>query len=130
MNEDESAAGLAATPGYRYAEVVGDQLFVAGQVPHDSDGVLLGAGDPAAQASACLDNLRRVLQVHGFDHPDIRRLVVYVVGEQQNLSTAWSAVRGWFGGEVPPATLLGVNLLGYEHQLVEIDATIVRTSAD
>jgi hypothetical protein len=29
-NAAETAAGLAPTPGYRYASVVGDQLFVAG----------------------------------------------------------------------------------------------------
>lgn len=33
INEVELAAGLAPTPGYRYASVVADELFVAGQVP-------------------------------------------------------------------------------------------------
>lgn len=126
MNDDEVRAGLAKTPGYRYAEVVGDQLFVAGQVPHDERGDLVGVGDPALQATACLDNLRLVLGVHGFDLTDVRQLVVYVVGEHPNLIDAWGAVRSWFDGSVPPATLLGVNLLGYADQLVEIDATIVR----
>ena len=126
MNDDEQAAGLAETPGYRYADVVGDQLFVAGQVPHDSAGALVGVGDPALQATTCLDNLARVIAVHDFDLADIRQLVVYVVGEHQNLLDAWDAVRSWFDGSVPPATLLGVNLLGYGEQLVEIDATIVR----
>lgn len=119
-------AGLAATPGYRYADVAGPQLFVAGQVPHDGSGQLVGAGDPTAQAVACLDNLRTLLEVHGFAVEDIRRLVVYVVGEHQNLVDAWDAVVGWFDGGVPPATLLGVDLLGHGDQLVEIDATIVR----
>ena len=58
--------------------------------------------------------------------PDIRRLVVYVVGEQADLSTAWSAVTEHFGGQVPPATLLGVARLGYPGQVVEIDATVVK----
>ena len=57
MNDAEQVAGLAATPGYRYAEVVGNQLFVAGQVPHDRSGTLLGHDDPGRQAQACLDNL-------------------------------------------------------------------------
>lgn len=126
MNDEETAAGMAATPGYRYADRFGDQLFVAGQVPHDPDGKLIGADDPANQATACLDNLQRLLDVHGLGSVDIRQLVIYVVGEQQNLSAAWSAVRDWFGsGGVPPATLLGVNLLGHPGQLVEIDATVI-----
>ncbi len=128
MNDDELAAGLAPTPKYRYADVVGNQLFVAGQVPLDSTGELVGLGDPALQAATCLDNLRIVLQVNGFDVADLRHLTVYVVGEHQNLLDAWDAVTAWFDGEVPPATLLGVTLLGYTEQLVEIDATIVRDS--
>ncbi len=122
----ERAAGLATTPGYRYADRVGHQLFVAGQVPLDHEGDLVGVGDPAAQAGSCLDNLRTLLDVHGFDIADIRQLTVYVVGEHQNLLDTWAAVTDWFTGPVPPATLLGVNLLGYRDQLVEIDATVIR----
>ena len=126
MNDDELAAGLAPTPGYRYADVVGDRLFVAGQVPHDEHGNLVGVGDPYRQATQCLDNLRTVIAVHGFGLDDVRQLTIYVVGEHTNLTTAWGAVTEWFEGPVPPATLLGVNDLGYTDQLVEIDATVVR----
>ena len=102
-NADEQAAGLAPTPGYRYADVAGDQLFVAGQVP--------------------------LVEVHRFGLADVRQLTVYVVGPHQHLLDAWAAVNEWFDGNVSPATLLGVHLLGYPEQLVEIDATIVRTDA-
>ena len=126
MNDEELAAGLAPTPGYRYADVVGDRLFVAGQVPHAEDGALVGLGDPHQQATQCLDNLRTLVEVHGLDVDDVRQLTIYVVGEHENLTTAWDAVTDWFDGPVPPATLLGVNDLGYRDQLVEIDATVIR----
>lgn len=129
VNGEELAAGLAPTPGYRYATAVGDELFVAGQVPLDGDGDLIGRNDPADQARTCLDNLETVLGVHGFGLGDIRHLTIYVVGEHQHLLDAWQAVTDWFGGPVPPATLVGVNLLGHRDQLVEIDAT-VRRDAD
>ena len=125
MNENEVDAGLAPTPGYRYADRIGDQLFVAGQVPVDSAGDLLGSGDPAVQATACLDNLRTLVEVHAMSIADVRRLTIYVVGPHQHLLEAWGSVVEWFGGEVPPATLLGVNLLGYSGQLVEVDASVV-----
>ena len=51
---------------------------------------------------------------------DIRQLTIC-----QNLTDPWQAVTEWFDNNVPPATLLGVALLGYYDQLVEIDATIV-----
>lgn len=127
MNEAELSGGLSATPQYRYADRLGNRLFVAGQVPLDSHGHLVGPEDPSAQALQCLRNLERLLGVHEFQDTDIRQLVVYVVGDQATLAGAWSAVSGWFGGQVPPATLLGVTALGYAGQLVEIDATVIKT---
>jgi enamine deaminase RidA (YjgF/YER057c/UK114 family) len=126
MNEAERAAGLAETAKYKYADRVGNQLFIAGQVPHDADGQLINAENPYAQSTQCLNNLHKLLAVHDFATSDIRQLVVYVVGEHPNLSAAWSAVKDWFGDQVPPATLLGVARLGYVGQLVEIDATIIK----
>ena len=126
MNDGESYPGLAATPGYRYADEVGDRLFVAGQVPHDADAGLVGIGDAKAQARQCLHNLFTLISARGFTPDDIHHLTVYVVGERQNLLDAWNGVSQWFDGNVPPATLLSVAGLGYEHQLVEVDATIAR----
>jgi enamine deaminase RidA (YjgF/YER057c/UK114 family) len=67
------------------------------------------------------------MDVHGFSTADVCRLVVYVVGEQAHLSAAWKAVTEYFNGQVPPATLLGVARLGYVGQLVEIDATVLKS---
>ncbi len=128
MNDDERAAGLAETPGYRYADIVGNRLFVAGQVPHDAAGELLGPSDPRTQAIGCLDNLRTLVELRDFVLADVRHLTIYVVGDQEALADAWDGVRSWFDGEVPPATLLGVNLLGHPGQLVEIDAHIERSN--
>ena len=130
MNKLERAAGLAATPGYEYARHTGNQLRVAGQVPHNSAGQLVGGPDPLAQAAQCLSNLNTLLSVHGFSTGDIQRLVVYVVGEQQNLTRAWAGVQQWFSGTVPPATLLGVASLGHPGQLVEVDATVIKSAAE
>lgn len=127
MNEAEQDAGLPQTPGYRYAELLGDELFLAGQVPQDRSGAIVSAGDPAGQAAVCLDNMATVVDVNDFTIGDVRRLVIYVVGGQENLTAAWAGVVDWFDDSVPPATLLGVNRLGYPEQIVEIDATVVRT---
>jgi enamine deaminase RidA (YjgF/YER057c/UK114 family) len=129
VNEQEIAAGLMPTVGYRYADAVGDELLVAGQVPFDGAGDLVGADDPEMQAVQCLENLATVVSVGGFRIDDIHQLQVHVVGERDDLVRAWAAVAAWWDGEVPPATLLGVPVLGYEGQLVEIDARVVRTPA-
>ncbi|PZD72136.1 hypothetical protein C1752_03996 [Acaryochloris thomasi RCC1774] len=125
MNEHEIAAGLAQTPNYQYAQRIGPQLFISGQVPHDSEANLVGIGKPHVQVNQCLGNLRTLITLHGFDKRDIRQLKIYVVGDHPTLMAAWQAVTEWFNNDVPPATLLGVARLAYEHQLVEIDAMIV-----
>jgi len=126
MNELEYIVGLPPTENYQYAQRVGNQLFVAGQVPLDQDIKLVGIGNPSAQAQQCLENLHTLIRVHGFAVKDIRQLTIYGVGDRQNLVDIWQAVTTWFNDHVPPATLLGVTCLGYEHQWVEIDATIIK----
>lgn len=93
MNTLETQAGLATTPGYQYAQQVGNQLFVAGQVPHDADGNLVGLGSSQTQANQCLKNLRILMNLYSFGDLDIRQLKVYVVGNQANLTVAWQAVQ-------------------------------------
>ncbi|HSJ45771.1 MAG TPA: hypothetical protein VK923_13910 [Euzebyales bacterium] len=55
------------------------------------------------------------------------RTTVYVVGPQDALATAWSVFRdsGVSGTPMAPSTLLGVARLGYEGQLVEVDAIVL-----
>lgn len=80
VNEREIAAGLATTPDYRYADVVDNRLFLAGQVPQDESGEIVSLGDPAGQATRCLENLRTVVSANGFAIGDVRCLTIYVVG--------------------------------------------------
>lgn len=127
MNEGELAAGMASTSSYRYADRVGDQLLVAGQVPVDAGNNIVGDGDAAEQARQCLLNLITLITHHGFNRDDIHQLTVYVVGPHENLIAAWRAVVAAFDGNVPPATLLGVTVLGHRGQLVEIDSVVVST---
>ncbi|MEP7201717.1 MAG: RidA family protein [Ilumatobacteraceae bacterium] len=126
MNDGELSAGLAQTPHYRYADLVGGRLFVAGQVPRDATGDLVAPGNPVAQARQCVDNLFTLITHHGFSSADIHQLTIYVVGPHQNLLDAWGEVTACFDQNVPPSTLLGVMLLGYVDQVVEIDAVIER----
>ena len=43
--DGELYPGMAAPSGYRNLDHVGGELFVAGQVPHDAGGELVGVGD-------------------------------------------------------------------------------------
>jgi len=128
MNEIETKSGLASTPGYRYARLTGNQLYVAGQVPQDTSGAIVEVDDPYTQAAQCLANLKTLMSCYDFNSTDIQHLTIYVVGPRDNLTTAWKAVLEEFSNDVPPATLIGVSILGHEGQLVEIDATVVKNA--
>lgn len=56
---------------------------------------------------------------------DVVRTTVYVASsEQQYLVAAWEVVSDALAPHDPPSTLLGVAALGYDHQLVEVDAVV------
>ena len=51
------------------------------------------------------------------------KTTVFVASERrEDLVTAWQAVREHFGDHDAPSTLVGVAVLGYPDQLVEVEA--------
>lgn len=98
-------------------------IFLAGSCPIDRDGSTTGVGDYAAQASKCLENMKIALAAAGAGLEDVLRTRVLVASsEQSDLLTVWEVVRETFGEHDVPSTLLGVTVLGYDGQLVEIEA--------
>ena len=130
MIQRVTVPGLFTPPVYAHASVVeaGTKLaFLAGSVPLDADGKLVGAGDPVRQAEQVLANLDEQLRAVGSDMAHVVSTDVYVVsGETAVLSAVWDVVEA-SGLSIGPhsSTLLGVACLGYTGQLVEITATAV-----
>ncbi|MFJ7964125.1 RidA family protein [Streptomyces sp. NPDC096324] len=126
---------LFTPPVYAHASVVeaGTRLaFLAGSVPLDPDGKLVGPGDPVRQAEQVLANLDEQLRAVGSDMAHVVSTDVYVVsGETAVLSAVWNVVET-SGLSIGPhsSTLLGVACLGYTGQLVEITATAVVPEAE
>jgi enamine deaminase RidA (YjgF/YER057c/UK114 family) len=125
--EHTNAPGLSDPPGYSHAVVAsGGRLVVtAGAVPLDANGNLVGRGDYAAQTRQVLDNLALALGAAGARGEDVLKTTVYVVAQdREDLGGVWRVIQE---SEVAAAasTLLGVSLLGYEGQLVEVEAIAV-----
>jgi enamine deaminase RidA (YjgF/YER057c/UK114 family) len=121
---------LFPPPGYAHAAVVdaGQRLaFMAGSVPLDAEGALVGPGDPVAQARQVVANLDEALRAVGSGLEHVVASTVYVVGsDTAELSRVWEVVRASGLSDGPhTSTLLGVGCLGYTGQLVEITATAV-----
>lgn len=127
--ERHSPGGRTAGPGYAEMSITtGVRLaWLAGQCPLDDDGRLVGPGDVAAQTTQVVANLGACMTDIGVGPAQVVRTTVYVVGGQDALATAWAVFRGSgvSGTPMAPSTLLGVACLGYDGQLVEVDAIVL-----
>ena len=127
MIERRNVPALAPTPGYSHVAAAsgGRLVFTAGAVPLDGDGNLVGPGDPVAQTRQVLDNLSLALKEADATEDDVLKTTVYVVAQDRtDLAVVWRVVQE-SGVAAAASTLLGVSLLGYEGQLVEIEAVAV-----
>ena len=99
-------------------------IFLAGSCPLNEDGTTAGKSDYAVQAAKCIENMNTALAEAGATIEDVISTRVLVAStEQADLVTAWEVVRDAFGSHDVPSTLMGVTVLGYDDQLVEIEAT-------
>lgn len=123
------APALSDAVPYAYAALVGpgSLVFTAGACPLDDDGNVVAPGDVAAQAERVMANLVTALAASGCTLADVAKSTVYVASaDRDDLVAAWQVVRAAFGDHDAPSTLLGVAMLGYSDQLVEVEAVAVR----
>ncbi|MCT1655749.1 RidA family protein [Brachybacterium muris] len=118
---------LSDAAEYAYAATVPAEarlIFLAGSCPLNSDGSTCGEGDFAAQAAKCIENMKVALGEADAALEDVIATRVLVASsDQADLVAAWEVVRDAFGDHDVPSTLIGVAALGYDHQLVEVEAT-------
>lgn len=120
------SSSLSDVAEYAYAATAPAEarlVFLAGSCPLEADGSTAGVGDYAAQATRCVENMVVALEAAGATLTDVISTRVLVASSAQaDLVTAWDVVREAFGDHDVPSTLLGVTVLGYDDQLVEIEA--------
>lgn len=120
------AETLSSVAQYSYAASVepGARLiFLAGACPLDAQGRTVGVDDVAQQASCAVVNMVAALEAAGAELADVVFTRVLVASaRQEDLVAVWNVVRDAFDGHPVPSTLLGVTVLGYPDQLVEIEA--------
>ena len=83
----------------------------------------MAIGDVAGQAEQVMANLVVALQAAGASLTDVVKTTVYVATQRHDdLVAAWEVVSRHLGDHDAPSTLLGVTVLGYPDQLVEVEA--------
>ena len=107
------APGILVKPGHL--------LFIAGQTALDSDGNVVGIGDPAAQTRQIYENIGRILAAAGGTFSDLVKITRYMTDvafkEQIN-----RVQREYLTEDPPASTGIVVKGLAREDFLVEIEA--------
>ena len=105
------------------ADVVraGGLVFVAGILPVDAEGALVGGDDTVEQARFVLDELGRILDAAGCAASDVVKMSVYLVDidDRPRINPLRQA---FFGPARPASTLVEVSDLAVPGAKVEIDA--------
>jgi enamine deaminase RidA (YjgF/YER057c/UK114 family) len=126
------SSSLSDVAEYAYAATAPAQsrlIFLAGSCPLNADGTTAATEDFAGQAAKAVENMRIALSEAGASlHDVVSTRVLVAPTRREDLVSAWEVVRDSFGDHDVPSTLMGVTVLGYEHQLVEIEAVAVLDS--
>ena len=118
---------------YAYASVAppGSLVFTAGACPIDENGDVPAVGDYVRQAEHVVANLKTALAAAGAGLRNVLKTTVYVASaDRRDLYDVWQVVHAAFADHDAPSTLLGVSMLGYTNQLVEIEAVALVGQAD
>lgn len=119
------SASLSDVAEYAYAATAPAEarlIFLAGACPLNEDGSTAAIGDHAGQAAKAMENMRLALAAAGASLRDVISTRVLVASaRQEDLVAAWEVVRDEFADHDVPSTLMGVTVLGYKDQLVEIE---------
>ncbi len=119
---------LSKPSGYSHVvEFVGPGrlIYIAGQVPLDRDGKLVGPGDFRAQATQIFENLRSALEAVGAGFGHVVKTNNYLVDVSHRPILREVRERYLNNGAPPASTLIGVTALAFPEWLVEIEAVAV-----
>ena len=101
----------------------GPLLFVAGQIPIDLQGNLVGKGDVARQTEQVLENIRVIVEANGATLADVVKVTAYVTDISSLDKIAPVRLR-YFPKDGPASVLVEVSRLVDPDIMIEMDAVV------
>lgn len=115
--------------GYSDALVVtgGKTIYISGQVPTNTMGLLVGKGDLKAQTIQVFENIQRLLVQAGASFTDVVKVNTYIVNCQpKDVAVVREVRKAYLSASQPPAsTMVGVTSLVDPDFLIEIEVVAV-----
>src|SRR5262245_54582286 len=120
--------GLSKPPSYTHVVVVGNTVYLSGQVSNNEKGEVVGKGDLRAQVSRVYENLSTCLKSAGVTFSDVVKMNTYVVNlKPEDLAIIREVRSAYLNKEHPPAsTLVGVQALAGPDYMIEIEAVAIK----
>lgn len=108
---------------YRHGLLVGDLLWIGGQVALTPDAKVIAPGDIAAQTATAMEMIGRVLAEAGMDFRHLVKINTFYTGTngQEDLLRNASVRAGYYRPPGPASTGIPFPWLAYEDMLIEID---------
>ncbi len=103
----------------------GKLIYLSGQVAWSRDGTPVPA-DIGAQAKIAFGNVQKALEAVNASAENITSMRLYIVDlDEENMGAVGPALAGFFGGQAPCVTAIGVTSLADPALKIEIEVTAV-----
>lgn len=107
---------------YSQAVILGDYLFIAGQVPCNLDGEVVGHGDIEVQTRQVFENFRKLLEESGSSLELVGKVTVFITDIEYRATVHRIRTEVFAEcGHLPASTLAVVTRLANPDWLVEMD---------
>ncbi len=107
--------------GYSQAVMVGDTIYLSGQVSHDDEGNVLGEGDMEVQMRATYANVEKVLAQYGASMENVVDEMLFVTDMDAAFGARVKLKQEVFSGSpVLASTIVQIQRLAFPQLMIEI----------